>query len=156
MTAPHELHRLRRAALAPFFSKKRVFEFQPVIRQKVDKLCQRLTQLYERGAVIHWHTAMTALAGDIISEYSFAKSYDHLDSPDLSESYYMPMHAACESGMLTLQFPWVWRIVNSLPEAVVLKMQPLLYLLIKLQQVRATLKLKSEAWIIPGSLSLIV
>jgi cytochrome P450 len=145
MTAPDELHRLRRSALNPFFSKKKITEFRPVVQQKVDKLVYRITQFQERGAVIDWHKAMTAYAGDVISEYSFARSYDHLDSPDFRDNYYEPMHAACESGMLTLQFPWLWPLMNSLPDAVVLKLQPLLYLLINLQRVSATSTVESVA-----------
>jgi hypothetical protein len=135
MTAPDDLHRLRRAALNPFFSKKKIIEFQPVIREKVDKLCKKITEFHEKGCDFHWHKAMTAYAGDVISEYSFARSYDHLDSPGFSETYYEPMHAACEAGALTLQFPWLWRLMNSLPDAIVLKLQPLLYLLKKIQRV---------------------
>jgi cytochrome P450 len=32
MTALDDLHRLRRSALNPFFSKRRIMEFQPVIQ----------------------------------------------------------------------------------------------------------------------------
>ena len=145
MTAPDDLHRLRRAALNPFFSKKRITEFQPVIRKKIAKLCQKIMQFHEKGSEFHWHKAMTAYAGDVISEYSYARSYDHLDSPGFSETYYEPMHAACEAGALTLQFPWLWWLMNSLPDVVVLKLQPLLYLLIKLQRVSAILRLENEA-----------
>ena len=143
-TAPDDLHRLRRGALNPFFSKKRITEFQPVIRNKIDKLCQKIAQLQEKGSELHWHKAMAAYAGDVISEYSFARSYDHLDSPDFSENYYEPLHAACESGALTMQFPWLLPLMNNLPDAVVLKLRPLLYLLIKLQRVSANLKLKAQ------------
>jgi hypothetical protein len=87
---------------------------------------------------------MTAYAGDVISEYSFARSHDHLDSPDFSETYYEPMHAACESGALTLQFLCLWQLMNNLPDAIVLKPQPLLYMLIKLQRVSANMKLKAQ------------
>jgi hypothetical protein len=145
MTAPDDLHRLRRGALNPFFSRKRIIDFQPVVREKVSKLCRKLIQLHERNSEFHWHRAMTAYAGDVISEYSFAKSYNHLDSPDFSETYFEPMHAACEGGALTLQFPWLWPLMNSLPDAVVLKLQPKLYLLIKLQQVSGTLFSQSQA-----------
>ena len=144
MTSPDDLHRVRRAALNPYFSKKRITEFQPVIRKKIDKLCQKIAEFHDKDSEFHWHKAMTAYAGDVISEYSFAKSYDHLDSPNFSETWYEPMHAACESGALTLQFPWLWRLMNSLPDAVVLKLQPLLYMLIRLQQVCTRSKRKAS------------
>ena len=38
----HELHRKRREALNPFFSKKSVVELGPMISRKVDLLCKQL------------------------------------------------------------------------------------------------------------------
>ena len=38
----HDLHRKRREALNPFFSKKSVVELGPMISRKVDLLCNRL------------------------------------------------------------------------------------------------------------------
>lgn len=35
----HELHRKRREALAPFFSKRNVVSLEPVITEKVEQLC---------------------------------------------------------------------------------------------------------------------
>ena len=45
------------------------------------------------------------------------------------------MHAASETGLVTLQFPWMWPIMNNLPDWLVLKMNPLLALLFKCQRV---------------------
>ena len=41
-TIPHELHRKRREALNPFFSKKNVMALEPLIRKKVLQLCGHL------------------------------------------------------------------------------------------------------------------
>jgi hypothetical protein len=154
MTAPGDLHRLRRSALNPFFCKKRIMESQLVIRYKVGQLVHKIIQLHERGSEIDWHKAMTAYAGEVICEYSFARSYNHLDSPGCSENYYEPIHAACESGMLTLQFAWLWPLMNSLPDSIVLKVQPLLYLLIKLQRVSALSTVESDTCVFPRGPSL--
>jgi hypothetical protein len=74
--------------------------------------------------------------------------------PGFSENYYEPMHAACESGMLTLQFPWLWPLMNSLPDAIVLKLQPLLYMLIKFQRVSAFSIYESDVCVFPDGPSL--
>jgi cytochrome P450 len=39
-TASHEIHRKRREALAPFFSRRNVVHLEPLIREKVEQLCQ--------------------------------------------------------------------------------------------------------------------
>lgn len=38
--ANHDLHKMRREALSPFFSKRNILYLEPVITQKVEQLCQ--------------------------------------------------------------------------------------------------------------------
>lgn len=40
----HELHRRRREALSPFFSKRNVVSLEPVITEKVQQLCEQITK----------------------------------------------------------------------------------------------------------------
>lgn len=47
-TADHDLHRIRRAAINPFFSQRSVRNLQPVIEERVDTL---LARLHEHGKV---------------------------------------------------------------------------------------------------------
>ena len=63
-------------------------EFQPVIREKLDKLCRKIAQF--NGREFQLHKAWTAWVGDVIAEYSFARSYDHLDIPDFTETVRTP------------------------------------------------------------------
>ena len=44
-TVSHDIHRTRRGALNPFFSKRSVQQLEPLIRSKVEKLSERFTQL---------------------------------------------------------------------------------------------------------------
>lgn len=39
-TASHEVHRKRREALAPFFSRRNVLHLETLIRGKVEQLCE--------------------------------------------------------------------------------------------------------------------
>ncbi|TGO48155.1 hypothetical protein BCON_0249g00030 [Botryotinia convoluta] len=41
-TARYDLHRKRRAALSPFFSKRNVLHLEPLINEKVEQLCQMI------------------------------------------------------------------------------------------------------------------
>jgi cytochrome P450 len=38
-TARHDVHKKRREALNPFFSKRNVLDLEPIIAKKVDQLC---------------------------------------------------------------------------------------------------------------------
>ncbi|THV55127.1 hypothetical protein BGAL_0013g00120 [Botrytis galanthina] len=41
-TARYDLHRKRRAALSPFFSKRNVLHLEPLINEKIEQLCQMI------------------------------------------------------------------------------------------------------------------
>jgi hypothetical protein len=70
-----------------------------------------------------------------VTDFCFAKSYDHLDSPDFEVTFHEAMHAACETSTVTMQFPFLWPLMNSLPDWLVLKLEPTFYLHIQVQQV---------------------
>ena len=59
-TVSADLHRLRRSALNPFFSKASVRKLQPVIQEKVDILLARLKEFGGSGAVMNVGHAFAA------------------------------------------------------------------------------------------------
>jgi hypothetical protein len=114
-TIHHDLHRIRRKAISPFFLVSKIAEFQPVIRAKVDKLCQTLTS-YKDGQVVRLSRAWMALTTDIISEYAFAKTYDQLDSPDFEDTMHEALIAIYTTGHFALHFPIAFPVLDKLPE----------------------------------------
>lgn len=134
-TTNHDLHRLRRKPLNPMFSIKRISEFQPVIRDKVGKLCQKIS-LYQDGQVLPLSRAWMALTTDIITEYAFAKSYDQLDSPNFQDTLHEALVAIYTTGHFALHFPMLFPILDSLPDWLVIKAQPALLPVVGLRKVR--------------------
>src|ERR1700712_3224045 len=66
-TAPlHEDHRRLRNAVAPFFSKRKIMDFQPVIQDKLKKLCARIEEYAGTERVLPLHRAWTAYSGDAV------------------------------------------------------------------------------------------
>jgi cytochrome P450 len=61
-TASHDHHRLRRGAINPFFSKKKISDFQPVIQGHLDKLCRKIAQYANTERVLPLHRAFTAVS----------------------------------------------------------------------------------------------
>jgi hypothetical protein len=51
-TPEHNLHRLRRSALAPYFSKASVRRLQPLLQDRVNKLLERLEGFRDSGEVL--------------------------------------------------------------------------------------------------------
>ncbi|KAF2176548.1 cytochrome P450 [Zopfia rhizophila CBS 207.26] len=125
-TIDHDLHRLRRKPLSPMFSAKRIAEFQPVIRNKVEKLSRRIAEYQRDEHVLPLNKAWMALSTDIITEYAFAKSYDQLDSPNFRDTLHEALVAIYTTGQFALHFPIVFPILDRLPDWFVLRAQPVL------------------------------
>ena len=60
-TNPHDLHRLRRSALNPFFSKASVRDLQPLIDAKLDLFMERIEEFQKTGEHIAMNIAFAAL-----------------------------------------------------------------------------------------------
>ena len=136
LTADHDLHRMRRAALSPMFSSRTVQEsFQPVVWEKVNRLCSKVAENGADGNVIALDRAYCAFSGDIITEFAFAKCYNHLDSPGFEETFHDFFQAAGASSLIMMHFPWLQDLMKLMPEWFVLKAQPLLLLMFRMQRV---------------------
>lgn len=64
-TLDHDLHRIRRTALNPFFSKQSIFKLEPVIRDLVARLCGRFEQFRGTGNPVNLGHAYAALTTDV-------------------------------------------------------------------------------------------
>lgn len=134
-TVDHDVHRMRRKAISPFFSAAKITDFQPVIRDKVDKLCQTI-RAYHDGKVVPLSRAWMAMTTDIITEYAFAKSYNQLDLPDFNETLHEALIAIYTTGHFALHFPIVFPILDRLPEWFVTATQPDVLPVVGLRKVR--------------------
>jgi hypothetical protein len=84
-----------------------------MIRQKLQVLCDKLTNYKESGVVLSILDAWGAFAGDIITEYAFGVSYDHLELPNFRGSFHDAFMAMAEFGHLAVMFPWIHPISSS-------------------------------------------
>jgi len=136
-TVDHNLHRQRRKAISPFFSVTKIADFQPVIRAKVEKLCDKLDgYANNKGSVVRLSRAWMALTTDVISEYAFARSYDQLSSPDFEETLHEALIAIYVTGHFALHFPVVFPILDMLPEWFVRWGKPEIMPVVGLRKVR--------------------
>ena len=134
-TIDHDVHRLRRKPLNPMFSAKRIGEFQPVIRENLEKLCQKIAQYQKDGQVVPLNRAWMAVTTDIITEYAFAESYNQVDSPNFQDTLHEALVAIYTTGQFALHFPIVFPILDRLPEWFVLLAQPALQPVVGLRKV---------------------
>ncbi|KAL7917142.1 cytochrome P450 [Trichoderma austrokoningii] len=117
----HDLHRLRRSSLNPFFSKAAVLRFEDRIQSRVSILCERFTGFLERKEIVDISVAMTSLTLDIITEYSFGESWNLMDRDDLSYNFIKVMRG----GFETLQIRKLFNsIINLIPPSILARSSP--------------------------------
>lgn len=114
-TVGHDLHRLRRGALHPFFAKRSVYQLEDVIQAKVYRLIELLDASADTNEVFKLDTAFVALTGDVISQYAFGTSFDFLDGKDPGAAWKATLIASFDSTNLTKFFPWLNGLFKVLP-----------------------------------------
>ncbi|KAK6432626.1 hypothetical protein LTR95_011207 [Oleoguttula sp. CCFEE 5521] len=121
----HDLHRMRRAALNPFFSKQAVVRLEArTIRAKIDKLCEKLKRYQETNEPVNLEHAFVAMTTDIMTEYSFNQCYNHLDRPGFFPEYSKLLITTAESSNLFRYFPFIIDWLMASPPWLVAKMDP--------------------------------
>ncbi|KAI4108775.1 MAG: hypothetical protein LQ345_007090, partial [Seirophora villosa] len=135
MTASHDLHRIRRNALNQFFSKKQVLRLEPVIQEHVAKLCNKLEEYKNTGKPANMNHAYSALTGDVVAIFCFARSYKVLDQPDFAPDWFVSLSFFCPLRLTTSdredvairfsqlvhlfnQFPWLIKVMRFIPRKV--------------------------------------
>jgi cytochrome P450 len=112
----HEIHRIRRAAVAPFFSKRSVAKLEPVIIGLAEQLCRRLSSSSGTGCPVVLNDAFSCFATDVITEYSFARSYGFLRNDDFLPNLRLALKGLMVSVNYAKQCPWLFSLLDSLPE----------------------------------------
>ena len=124
-TVPHDLHRTRRAALSTHFSTKAVAELIPkVIEPQIRKFCKRLVDMGATGAVVNMVSAYEALTLDIIMEYAFAESLNHLSAVEFNADWNSVIRNASSVMHLGKQWPFIPKLLNASPEWIIKFMEP--------------------------------
>jgi len=123
-TVDHNLHRLRRAAINPFFSKQKVAALQPVIQRLVDKFCTKLEKLRGADDVVPMECAFDNFTMDVITEYCLDTNWGYLDHPGWISEFHELERSFGQTGYLQKLFPPLLDIMNSLPDWLILWTNP--------------------------------
>ncbi|RDW58232.1 cytochrome P450-14 [Coleophoma cylindrospora] len=133
-TVPHALHRLRRQPLNEFFSKASISKLEPVLTTMTEKLCSRIDQYKGTGEPLSMRHVYMCLTTDVITLYSMNRSWNHLDSYDFSPMWCKTIKATAEAGPMLKQFPWLFPIINSMPDWMLGALNPGMLLLLTFQR----------------------
>ena len=137
-TLNHELHRLRRSNFAHYFSKASLVRLEPGIQAMVDKFVFRLHQCQGTGRVINLLDLYACLTGDIIGQYAYARPFGFLDDEDFAPYWHKLMMDVSMNGHVAKQFGWIVPLMKSMPDWLVMKMNPLMMTFINFQRVSNT------------------
>ncbi|KAL4999466.1 cytochrome P450 [Aspergillus recurvatus] len=132
-TAPDSLHRIRRNALNPFFSRQRILGLQDIIRQKLNILIKRVEEYKALNAPVPINRGFMAFSEDVIMQYCFGHDYAALDkqgwAPTLHDSFVNVTLAANTA----LHFPIIPKIMNALPQSWLARLDPVYVAIFRMQ-----------------------
>lgn len=123
-TLSHDVHRLRRAALNPFFSKQKIAVMESAIMDQVEKLSRRIEGFAASGQVLPLGFAYSALTMDIITEYAMEKTYGNLDYADFNQDMVDCIRGFGKMWRLGKHMNWLPRLMALVPTSVTLKLDP--------------------------------
>ena len=124
-TPQHHDHRVRRAALNPFFSKRKVTLRAPEIQRRMDKVCERIAQEYaDTGEVLTLNHAFSCWTTDNIVDFTFERKYNFIDAPHFRAVFPDAMKALYGTAHYLVQFPWLVTLLNRLPDSVIKFLRP--------------------------------
>lgn len=69
-TASYDVHRKRREALSPFFSKRNVLYLEPVITGKVEQLCRLIAKHAAEGSPVNLSDILYAFSNEYLFDMS--------------------------------------------------------------------------------------
>ena len=124
-TGPTEIHRHRRAAVSPFFTKRKVSEFAPLLQQQTNKLCKRLDQEYRSTEkAVRLEHMFGCFTADTIVLFCFDGAYNWLDAADFRCDFVEAIKDMLTDVHLISQFPWLGPILSLLPDSFIAFLNP--------------------------------
>lgn len=135
-TPGNDLHRVRRAALNPLFSRKRVLDLEDVVQSKVAKLDRRLSDAASTREAMDLHHALRAISVDVITDYGLGNCYNLLDHQDFGISFFATRRELAPATWFFQQWPFLQSIALNIPLWLARRLNTNLASFLKMQEVR--------------------
>ena len=134
-TVEHNIHRKRKLATSPFFSKRSVADAEPLLRKQAEKLCQTFEDSYTNDEVVNLHIRYLGFTTDSVSEFAFARSDGLQGNVDGLEDWAETLRMVGAVFPLLRQFPWMIKVALKLPLWVFQLVVPVLSRFLELHKV---------------------
>lgn len=100
----------------PMFSRKMVLQLEPLVQDKAAKLCAHVQRAIDAGVPCDLHHGFRAVATDVVSAYTFDRSYDLLDRQDLGAEFYRTINGVGPAVWAFQYSTWLRDFAMSLPK----------------------------------------
>ena len=119
-----DLHKMRRGALASFFSRRSTLVLEPMIREKVEKTCSRLEEARKTKTPIDLRLLFSCMTTDFITAYAFPDCFNLLDTDDLAPARRNTFSEGLRNFQWFKHFPFLWKFLRSIPDTILLRLSP--------------------------------
>ncbi|KAL9122968.1 MAG: hypothetical protein Q9187_000475 [Circinaria calcarea] len=123
-TIDHDLHKLRRGAIGPYFSRRSIIALELMLQEKIEKFCSRLEGFRTSGEPVDLRLLFSCFTTDVITEYAFPHSFDLLDTPDLAPAWRETFSTGLRNFHWFKHFPFLWKVLRSIPDNLMFKLAP--------------------------------
>ncbi|EYE93682.1 cytochrome P450 [Aspergillus ruber CBS 135680] len=106
-TESPEAHRIKRSAINPFFSRRKVLSLEEVVQGTAKKIVSRMQSAFETSGRLDLHYAFRAVSVDVITNYAFDESYKLLDAPDFGKEFFDVIRGFGPATLFFQTFPTI-------------------------------------------------
>ncbi|TGO41072.1 hypothetical protein BHYA_0027g00500 [Botrytis hyacinthi] len=111
----HYIHRMRRSALNPFFSKASIERLSPMLTSMVEKLSSRLEEFRNTNQPLIIRLPFQCYTADIVTLYATNRCWKHLDSPDFNPSWAQTFVALSVISKWAKFLPSIYTLMEHTP-----------------------------------------
>jgi hypothetical protein len=90
-----------------------------LIQDKIDRLVSVFRRYQQTGEVLPMRAAFAALTSDIIADYCFGASENYIEAAGFNAVVLETTDSLTENMHITVQFQWLPRLMDSLPDKIV-------------------------------------
>jgi hypothetical protein len=106
-TVDHELHRIRKAPLATYFSKRVYRMAEPIFQSQIEDFCARLHQCHVKDRITDIRVGYLSTATEIVSLYAFGHDIGLHDSATEAQDWLLTVKAIAAVSPFFKQYPYL-------------------------------------------------
>jgi hypothetical protein len=118
-TVSPETHKLRRGAMAHFFSKANVAKLEPRVLARVEQLCNRIQKLKVEDKPVDISNAYRCLATDVVTDYAVPKTRNFLDHAEFAAVFNRVLRDTAGLSNWNRHIPILFPLLKNIPRQVI-------------------------------------